>query len=283
MTRPDRRWTVTLRPAARPGGPRLVVFPHAGSGLTPYRAVASGLADDVEVVGVALPGREGRAEESPYTRLPDLVAGVGAELSHPARAAAPRPAPVTGPGTAGHSGAPTTAPTVLYGHSMGGLLALATAYAGFRRCDGLVVSCTPPGARVAPLADPPHAPEAWVHLLGRAGLPGDAPRDGALSARQRVLAHDLGLALRTLHAVAAARLTVPLTALAGADDRLVPPEALPRWAAFTTGPFRGRLVAGGHFFPFLPAGRAALVAELTAVLDAVRRPRPVPPVAASAG
>ncbi|MEU0076135.1 alpha/beta fold hydrolase [Streptomyces sp. NPDC006332] len=237
-------WTHVLRPAAHRDS-RVVVFPHAGAGAERCASVLAGLPDSVEVVGVTLPGRERRASLAPRTTLTAAVSGVRRELS----ALAP-------------------APTVFYGHSLGGLLALAVAHAGGGRCDGLVVSCSRPGARSLPRPRHPDAAAELAEIFALHRLPADALHDPSLSPARQVLAHDLALARHALHAVEPLRLTVPLTALAGTDDPLVPLGELPLWARFTSGPFRQRRAQGGHFFPFTPNGQGVVLEELLASLTA---------------
>ncbi|MEU0390900.1 thioesterase II family protein [Streptomyces chartreusis] len=243
MTSPSDGWTHVLRPSAHRAG-RIVVFPHAGAGAQRYASVLAGLPETVEVVGVTLPGRERRAGSAPGTTPAAAVEGIRREL---------------------YGLAP--APTVFYGHSLGGLLALAVAHAG-GHCDGLVVSCSQPGARSRPRPEHPGPAAELAGIFARHRLPADALRDPSLSPARQVLAHDLALARDVLHAVEPFRLTVPVTALAGTEDQLVPPGVLPLWARFTSGPFRCRLTQGGHFFPFTPYGQGVLLEELLASLTA---------------
>ncbi|MDQ0751421.1 surfactin synthase thioesterase subunit [Streptomyces africanus] len=245
MASPSEDWTHMLRPSADRGS-RVVVFPHAGAGAQRYTSVLAALPETVEVVGVTLPGRERRASLPPGTTLAAAVPGIRRELS-----------------------ALDPAPTVFYGHSLGGLLALAVADAG-GHCDGLVVSCSQPGARSRPRPQLPGSAAELAEILAGHRLPADALHDPSLSPARRVLAHDLALARDALRAVEPLRLTVPVTALAGTDDPLVPRDALPLWARFTSGPFRCRLAQGGHFFPFTPYGQGVLLEELHASLTAAR-------------
>ncbi|MEU6770731.1 alpha/beta fold hydrolase [Streptomyces sp. NPDC046759] len=232
-----------LRPAARPGGPRVVVFPHAGGGARRYREVLAPLPPDVEVVGVTLPGRERRADLSPRTTLAQVLAGITAELRTP---------------DAGH--------TVLYGHSLGALLALLVAHPGQVRCDALVVSCSMPGRRAFPRPALLGTRAGLSAVLARHGLSPVALDDASLSPGHRALAHDLALAQEALIAVDGLRVDVPLTALAGDQDPLVPPAGLPLWGHLTGGAFRSRVTEGGHFFPFTASGQAVVLEELTASL-----------------
>src|SRR6186997_2012600 len=52
---------------------RLFCFPFAGGGAATFRAWRSALAQDVEVVGVQLPGREGRFREPAFQEMTPLV------------------------------------------------------------------------------------------------------------------------------------------------------------------------------------------------------------------
>ncbi|ASU81875.1 thioesterase [Nocardiopsis gilva YIM 90087] len=244
MTSRPNHWTEVLRPAPRPDS-RLIVFPHAGSGASRYLRIVSDLPEDVESVGVTLPGRDRRAGESPRTTMAAAVAAIRAEL----HAFPPRP-------------------TVFYGHSMGALLALATAHVS--ACDGVVASCSMPGTRGYPDPRRVSSPEGMAEIFALHKLPGDALQAPGLSRAQQTLAHDLSLTAEALGAVDHLRLGVPLTALAGTDDPLIPPDVLPLWATFTSGAFRERLVDGGHFFPFAPFGHGVLVDELSASLAVAR-------------
>ncbi|MFI7011302.1 thioesterase II family protein [Streptomyces sp. NPDC050145] len=161
-------------------------------------------------------------------------------------------------------------PTVFYGHSMGGLLAVAVADHGAARCDGLVVSCSVPGADALRVFGPPGSEEeeGLTQILSRHGLAPDALGNTDLAPPRRTLAHDLAFTSRLLAAVSGTRLTVPLTALAGRDDPLVPAEVLPWWNRFTTARCTAKLADGGHFFPFTPD---VLLAELRASLASACR------------
>ncbi|MEV0977236.1 thioesterase domain-containing protein [Streptomyces sp. NPDC049915] len=235
------RWTEVLRPVAGPG-PRVVVFPHAGGGARRYREVLAPLPAQAEIVGVTLPGRERRAGLAPRTTLAHAVAGIAAELRTPA-----------------------AGPTLFYGHSLGGLLAVLIA--GEVRCDGLVVSCSLPGRRAFPRPALLGTPAGLAGVLALHGLAADALDDASLSPARRALAHDLALTQEALLAVDAVCAGVPLTALAGEGDPLVPLAALPLWAGLTSGPFRSRTAEGGHFFPFTASGQAVVLEELTVSLQ----------------
>nr|AAK06795.1 putative thioesterase SimC3 [Streptomyces antibioticus]AAL15591.1 Sim13 [Streptomyces antibioticus] len=243
-------WTVRLRPATGCRS-RVVVFPHAGAGPRTYARLLSGLPEDVELIGVTLPGREHRADLPPGGALCEVVEGTGREL-----AALP------------------VLPTVYWGHSMGSLLAVTVA--GTRDCsvDALVLSAALPGADAVDFAVPLDTPEGLSLMFDRHRLPLTAlDADSGRPRADFVLAHDLVLARSALLEVGGVRLGLPLSVFAGAHDPLVPMSTLPKWRDFTTGPFRTEVFEGAHFFPFLPGNGRALLAEITGLLTAAAETR----------
>ncbi|CAG6391045.1 Thioesterase [Actinacidiphila cocklensis] len=228
-----------LRPVPAPRR-RLVVFAHAGAGPRLYARLLAGLPEDVELAGVTLPGREHRDREPPRTLLPAITDRVVREL----RAAEPLP-------------------TTFYGHSLGSLLALASAHAAPELCHALVLTAAPPGTKGHDFAADLDTPDGLAELFAHHRVPMDALDESRARDRaQYVLAWDLLLARDALLAADGTRVGQPLTVLGGLHDEVVPIATLPLWARFTTGRFRSRAVAGGHFFPFHPEGRHLLVTEL---------------------
>jgi surfactin synthase thioesterase subunit len=238
------RWIRPLRP--RPdAAARVVLFAHAGGRPGLYHRVVGPLPPEVEVLGVTLPGREERAAEPPATTVAEVVRGVGAELERlPSR------------------------PTVLFGHSLGAMLATAVSAGRPGIARALVLSAGMPGAHA-------YGPDSWLttdraraELFRYHGVDDDALAvDSPLPPARRVLAHDLVLAHEAMSAIVGCRVDVPISALGGTDDALVPAGTLWHWATFTGAGFRRTLVEGGHFFPFLPAGRRALVTEIVRRLE----------------
>ncbi|MFD4642479.1 thioesterase II family protein [Lentzea sp. NPDC058436] len=205
-------WTAPLRVTALPARARLVVFPHAGAGPGAYLPLLRDLPRHVEVRGVTLPGHERRRGEPAGTTASDAVARITAELAALRRI-----------------------PTVFFGHSLGGTLALACA----AQCDALVVSgSVPPSTSRVPRAD--------------------------------LSEEDLALALELLTEHRRTVAAVPLTALVGAEDPVVPVELVSSWENHTRARFRPVVLRGGHFFPFVPARREEVCREIEhAVLAAV--------------
>ena len=89
-----------VRAPARPAALRMFCFHHAGGGASLYRGWQRAIGPHVAVCPVLLPGREGRAAEPRFTELDALVADLDAEL-----------------------GDLLAEPHVLFGHSMGALVA----------------------------------------------------------------------------------------------------------------------------------------------------------------
>lgn len=112
----------SLRYFQQPKNPRLrlVCFSWAGGGANFFRKLGGRIAADVELIAVQLPGREDRFQETRFTRMEQIVAQVKRELSPLA-----------------------DVPTMLFGHSMGALVAyeVAQAITGSRLpLAGLIVS-----------------------------------------------------------------------------------------------------------------------------------------------
>ncbi|MER7000165.1 thioesterase domain-containing protein [Streptomyces sp. NPDC000410] len=243
---------------------RVHCFAHAGAGVSSFADWNRDLGPGARTVPHLLPGRDARRREPRITEREALLAEM---LGH-----------FVQDGDAG------PAPYLLYGHSLGALIAYtltrALREAGLSAPALLVVgACPPPDAALA-LPDACRAPdEELLRLLGGAGaLPGGA-KPGGLWHRlvMPVLRDDLVLAdaLRTAARVPspAGPLDVPVLAVAGRGDALAPAGEVARWRHWTTGPFALRTVPGDHFFV---RGR-----ELPRLIGrASRVVRRLPPVAA---
>ncbi|MEU6477515.1 alpha/beta fold hydrolase [Streptomyces sp. NPDC047017] len=236
-------------PGARTGT-RLVCLPHAGGAPGMFVPWADGLGPDVELVSVRY-GTPGRVPDS-VAALAGLVAG---ELGRLPRR-----------------------PTLLFGHSMGGIVAYEVA----RRCPAraglvrLVVSGT-----VAPAA---HLPgdthrlddEAFVaELTALGGTDAELLADpAARSVWLPPIRRDFRL-IDTYRHRPGPPLACPVTALAGHDDHEAPPDLMRAWRDTTSAGFDLRVFPGGHFY--LLAGRQAVVTELRRRLA---RPGAAPPALA---
>lgn len=227
-------WLSPTRPAPL-ARTRLVCLPAAGGGASAYLGWPALLAPDVEVWCAQLPGRERRFGE-PALASAGAVAG---PLAAAVTALVPRP-------------------YVLFGHSMGALLALEVA----RETEPahLVVSA----ARAPHLGlpgDPHLGTDAelvrWLAALG--GIPAELDTD-LLELLLPTLRADLRLCADYLSGGVRAPVPVPITALGGADDPLAPPAAVAAWSGCTTAGFAQLTFPGGHFY--LDEHAAAVTAEI---------------------
>ncbi|PKU23899.1 hypothetical protein CWS72_14585, partial [Telmatospirillum siberiense] len=119
--------TAPVTPAARP---LIYTFPYAGAGAAAYPGWPEALAGEATVCPVALPGRDSRRGEPPARAMADLVGPLAEALD----------------GHLAQLGADQS--FLLYGHSLGGLIAYETALElvrrGTRHPIALVLSCCLP-------------------------------------------------------------------------------------------------------------------------------------------
>jgi len=220
------RWVV--RRHRRPDAvTSLYCFPHAGGVPGEYVRWSDDL-PEAQVWGVHLPGRTTRLAEPPLTRMEPLVDALVSAVAF-------------------------DGPFVLFGHSLGALVAFEVARElrrrGRTRPDRLIVSSCPA---------PPLAPaETSVHRL-----PDDALLDEIERRWGEPLDHLREDPDLRAHALACFRadfallenyryepdvlLDLPITALAGTEEPWMP--GADDWAAHTTGPTQLRLLPGGHFY-----------------------------------
>jgi surfactin synthase thioesterase subunit len=228
------RWTVEPRHGSTTLTP-LMIFPHAGAGAAAYRRLALEQAEVLHPVIVRLPCREQRLHEPPFRSMGALV-----------RALVPALWPLL------------VARPVLYGHSMGALVAFEVARYARDVCGAepacLVVSgCAAPETRA-----PRHMRyrfsdnELWQSVCDLNGTPDEIARDQSM--RDMLLP-----ALRADFEVCdtyayspGVPLNCPVVAFAGHADPEVAPAEMAGWAAETTGPFRHCTVPGHHFFNLDP-------------------------------
>jgi surfactin synthase thioesterase subunit len=225
-------------PAPRAAEVTVYCLPNAGgagSAFAGWRQVAP---DWLWVQPVALPGRENRIAEPPEFDVDELAGAIARHVDRP---------------------------YWLYGHSMGGVLALEIA----RR----LTETRSPQRLYVGASQPPHVVSDWTRRWAEAGddellrevaVLGGVPEVvlGHPRARRqvvRVLRADVTWLAAQRSAVP---LPVPLTAIAGARDPLVRPEVMARWADLSPD-FGLAVVPGGHLF-HMEEPRAVVGALLTA-------------------
>ncbi|BCJ50208.1 thioesterase [Actinoplanes sp. NBRC 14428] len=251
------RWLLRYSPPDRPVS-RLVCLAGAGGSVAVYHPWAAALAPDVEVCAVLPPGRGTRWREQPMTRMAPLVDALSAALCDGGRV-----------------------PLVLFGHSLGGLIAYEVALRLQDRTDVdlravVVAAHRAPGIGSGSVDPGRVTDEQLIRFLEVAGgtppdlLGDDELRRMVLTALRADFALDAGYRPAT-----DAPVTVPLHVHGGSDDSLVPYADLAAWKAYAAGEFELRTHPGGHFF-FTGAGRDAIIAALRPLLAGAgsRGPRP---------
>ncbi|WP_430790775.1 thioesterase II family protein [Actinoplanes sp. G11-F43] len=223
-------------------GPRLLCLPHAGGSSSFYRPLAIPIGDAAEVFAVQYPGRQERRFEPPLTDLRELARLIHAEL-----------------------GPWNDRPLVLFGHSMGAVIAYEIA----RRLEndgapplGLIVS----GRRAPSIAGGEN-----VHQRGDQAILAELRH---LSGTAAALLDDEGVvqmilpslradyrAIETYRHRPGTEPTCPITVLTGDADPRAPLAEVRAWSRHTTGAFDLRTFPGGHFY---------LTAQWPAVATAVR-------------
>lgn len=229
------RWIVTPRPQSGPRV-RLLCFPYAGGGATVYRPWENHLPAGVELSIAQLPGRDRRITEEPVRDIRAMVTGLAPELGRFA-----------------------DAPLVLFGHSMGGLLAFETAHwlrEHHRSAPALlaVSGCAAPSAAAGDTdrrAGPSQllGDDEFVELVVRMG---GTQREVLAEPELRelflpVLRADFA-AVETYRHRPRPALTCPIAAFGGTADPHVRDDELPDWAAHSAGGCRTEMFPGGHFF-----------------------------------
>ncbi|WP_067968112.1 thioesterase II family protein [Nocardiopsis trehalosi] len=242
-----RGWIRRFHPAPD-AAVRLVCLPHAGGSASWFFPLSRALGGAADVLAVQYPGRQDRQAEPGITDLGELADGVHAALAPWA-----------------------DRPLVLFGHSMGALVAFEVARR-LRRSGGGAAGLVVSGRRAPSL---PRAGED-VHLRGDAGIIAELRRLGGTDGQVLDDPELRPLVLPALRSDYTAvetyayrpeePLPCPLTALTGdADPRVTVAEA-EAWRDHTTGAFRLVVLEGGHFFPAEHPG--AVLAELRAHLAA---------------
>lgn len=226
------RWLCALREPVRPRH-RVLLLPHAGAGPYALNRLVAMVPDSAEVLVLTLPGREHRLAEPPRSRLKDVLDAVEAELLDRA-----------------------PLPTVVFGCSVGALLAVRIAQRMPQLCGGVIVASQTPGAHERPAL----YAEGERELLRIFTAAGDTPpailADHDIRASLLARLHaDLRLGAEAEWGFADIRLQVPVTVFGGLHDPLAAARHLHGWAQHTTGECRVVMLSGGHFAFLAPHHR----------------------------
>lgn len=221
-----------LVPLTEPESPRarLICFPHAGGGAATFRPWIKQVRDDIELIGVRLPGREKLFDQPPVSDLMPISKFIGDIASQMA----------------------ATTPVGLFGYCSGAFLAFETA-------RHMTAGQTPPAllAVCSQLAPHENASDSPVHDLPAAQLRDFLETIGGTD--PQVLEHEefwsiAEPAIRADYRAAETYSTGPeprvacdVVAFRGSKDDEVPPELMAAWAEVTTGNFVAYNLDGGHF------------------------------------
>ncbi len=211
--------------------PILYCIPYAGGDVSVYHPWIQQLKDVAEVRPVQLPGRGRLIGEQLCTSVTEMVRWLGENLDRPY----------------GRS-------IVLFGHSMGALIAYELARAWQRERVGQLERLIVSGYSGAHL----HRRRAPMHQLDDASLlrqigeldgtpPALLSNPDLMQFFLPILRADFQVCETYVH-LPFGKLDVPILALSGEQDKDHPPAAVNEWAAHTRDHFEKRVLPGGHFF-----------------------------------
>ena len=210
---------------------RLFCFPYAGGSAGVFRNWADEMGPNVEVCAIRLPGRERRYSEPAFRTSAQVVESL---------------LPVLQP--------LLDLPFVMFGHSMGALLAYETAR-GILTSSGVEPRALVVSAHRAPdlpsrkrnLYDLPRD-ELIAEVKALNGTPAEVfEHEDLIELVLPMLRSDLEL-VETYTRPAGPVLSCPVIAMGGSQDPDITPEDLADWRSVTTGPFKSMMFAGDHFF-----------------------------------
>jgi medium-chain acyl-[acyl-carrier-protein] hydrolase len=227
----EARWLVPLRVGAAAARSRLVCCPYAGGSATLFRRWCELLPADIEVWGVEYPGHGGRIGEPLLSSVEGLAQGLA-----PALAAA------------------DSLPYVLFGHSMGSLVAFETCHVlrdGRARPPALLIVAGHRAphlpASSPPLHDAPH--DDFVKHLRELGATPPQTFESAdlLDLLLPILRSDF-CACETYAPPRRPPLPIRMAAYGGLADDEAGPAELAAWQAATSAECTVRMFRGDHFF-----------------------------------
>ncbi len=244
----DELWL--LRPAPRAEARlRLFCFPYAGGTPNVFRSWAERLPEDIELIGVRLPGRDMRLREKAFTDWTLLLdATEEALLPH------------------------FDKPFAFFGHSFGARIAFELTKQLEARKLPLPEQLFLSGCR-SPHIPPP---QPILHVLPREefferlrvmnGTPAEVLQNQTL---MRMLEPTMraDMQLSELWRNSPRRVRVPIAAFSGAVDPIDPPPTMSDWGRYTSASFSFHVLEGDHFF--LHSREEELLETLSAQLQRV--------------
>ena len=225
---------IEFRPNRPNAQARVLCVPYAGGSAQIYHMLSRSMPENVELGAVQLPGRWDRRREPLLTKVSDASRNLAGEIAR----LAPKP-------------------YVLFGYSLGGLIAFEAARilardTGLEQPRALIVA-----AAEAPAAKPGRPqlhtlPDAEFIKKQMDRYPGGiAPavlaEPDLMEMLLPIIKADMQM-FETYQYAPETPLACPIYAMAGEQDRLCTPSAMAGWERETSGPFFTETVAGNHFF-----------------------------------
>jgi medium-chain acyl-[acyl-carrier-protein] hydrolase len=195
-----------------------------------YRTWPEALPPEVELLAIALPGRDARAKEPPFDRLTPLVTCLADEVGPQLRA-----------------------PFAIFGHSFGAMVGFGLARELQRRNLDQPVHLFASGRRAPQVPERVSLhgvpePELLAALRRMGGTP-DAVFDVPELIEYFLPIMRADIAANESETIGLdAPLSCPITAMGGIDDDRVSADELDAWRAQTTAAFEREMYPGGHFF-----------------------------------
>lgn len=226
---------------------RLYCFSHAGGSATDFRPWRRLFDTSFEICAIELPGRGARRPEEPRHHLAELAGELGRAIA-----------------------AEACMPFAFFGHSLGGLLAFETAR--YCQLNGLATpvhlfasGCAAPQHRNLSrgISDMPTA-ELITVLKDYNRTPPEVLANAELmEIVLPAIRADFAMAEKYVY-IPASPLPMPITVLAGTQDKGMSPAQAEAWARETTAQCRVQFFEGGHFFldDHLPAVSECILSDL---------------------
>lgn len=245
-------WFVRPQPKLAPAA-RLICLPYAGGSAATYVPWSRLVPSDVELIALQPPGRGSRMAEAPHSQMEPLVTQLMSVFAKV-----------------------TDRPYVLFGHSLGSRVGFEVVLECQRQGLPLPAHFIASGSRAPylpkrelPIHDLPDA--QFVEALRELdGTPEEVLNNNELMEwLLPLLRADFRIADQ--HRASQARLTCPLTVLAGTEDVTVPPQDIEAWRDLAAGECDIHWVTGGHFF--VERNREWVLEKVNAILAQVRSAR----------